>query len=236
MALIKSSEKNGLLEVSFHDVTSRNSFSLEAALELQSALARADQCSALVFRAPGRVFCSGGQLDDYAQMEVASEGIEVNNRIRSALAELDGLEIPTVCAVTGDCFGGGIELMSAFDFVLATPNALFGLWQRRIGLSFGWGGGARIEERIGTQKLRAWSLSSQLIGADEALKAGLVDEVHHEGKILERAEVLARTLAQLPSAPVSHLKKYEAENEVSAFNELWWNPEHRQILDRRKKR
>jgi enoyl-CoA hydratase/carnithine racemase len=132
MSLITASKINDVLHISFRDPKSRNSFSHAAALDLKKALSHTHDCSALVFTAEGSVFSSGGQLDDYARMTKPDEGIAVNDEIRGVLSELSSLKIPTVCAVTGDCFGGGVELISAFDFILTTPNAFFALWIIKI--------------------------------------------------------------------------------------------------------
>jgi enoyl-CoA hydratase/carnithine racemase len=88
---------------------------------------------------------------------------------------------------------------------------------------------------VGATKLRAWSLSTSLITAEEALATGLVDEIVHRPSIEARAFVLAGSLAKLPRSPLEKIKTLTSENEVATFNSLWWNPEHRSVLDKRKK-
>ncbi|MES2854705.1 MAG: enoyl-CoA hydratase/isomerase family protein [Bdellovibrionota bacterium] len=237
MALVTSSLENDVLELVFNDPKSRNSLSLAAATEIEIALETAmktkQKFGVVIFNAPGRVFCSGGQLDDYAGMKDASEGIAVNDRIRAILDHLSRLQVPTICVVTGDCFGGGIELVSAFDFVLATPNVLLGFWQRKIGLSFGWGGGQRLLKRVSAAKLKAFTLSTRLIGASEAQAEGLIDEVVHAAKIRQRSLALAKELMKAPKAAAAALKNFSPEKEVETFNTLWWNEEHRAVLNSR---
>jgi enoyl-CoA hydratase/carnithine racemase len=234
MPLIQSLVRNSTLFVEFSHPETRNSFSIQAAEELDAILS-AVKASALVFLAPGRVFCSGGNLSDYAGMSEPAQGKAVNRRISAVLHRLSQLEIPTVCAVTGDCFGGGVELLSAFDHVIAVPHVVFGLWQRRIGLTFGWGGGARLECRLGLARLRRLALSAESFDSRRALQFGLIDELSPVEAIVERAVERSRRLASLPSAPLKYIKKSAAENELDHFEKLWWNPEHRTVLEKIRK-
>jgi enoyl-CoA hydratase/carnithine racemase len=227
MALIRTKRKDDILIAEFGDPSTRNSFSLQAAEELLR-IGSSPEARALVFSAPGRVFCSGGNLSDYAGMTTADEGLQVNRRIAEILDLVSKLAIPTVCAIHGDCFGGGIELVSAFDRVLAAPHILFGFWQRKISLSFGWGGGARIQSRIGAQRTKALALSAAMLGAAEAFRIGLIDRVCLESELLGEAIAEAHALQSLPPGPVAGLKGAVPERE--AFEKLWWSEEHRAVL------
>lgn len=235
--LITSSVRDEVLFLTFHDPSSRNAFSLCAARELRESLRRHQgQYASMVFSARGRVFCSGGNLSDYASMERAQQGIDVNREIADVLAELDRCPCPTVCAVDGDCFGGGVELLSAFDVIVASPQVLFGLWQRRIGLTFGWGGGARLERKLGAGVLRRWALTTESISTSEALESGLIDAVVPSTQLEFWVEQRARSLSRLPKAPVPELKSWSTDREREIFEGLWWNDEHRAILRKRPKR
>jgi enoyl-CoA hydratase/carnithine racemase len=233
-----SGEMRGeILVITFDDPATRNSFSLRAANLLKACLA--DQVSsyrALVFLTKGPVFCSGGNLSDYASMSTSEEGKLVNQRITSILDDIAKLPVPTVCAVSGDCFGGGLELVSAFDSVICVPHAMFGLWQRKVGLSFGWGGGARLESRIGAAQLKRLSLSTECVGAHQALTYGLVDAVVPSVKLEKVAFDLAQKIASLPQAPIGGLKTWSSSSEAKLFEQLWWNEEHRAVLKKHSSR
>ncbi len=232
--MISSFIRDDILWLSFSDPDSRNAFSLGAARELRSSLLSGG-FRAVVFSAPGRVFCSGGQLDDYAAMSTADEGRKVNDEIRDVLGALAELPLPTIACVTGDAFGGGVELISAFDYVLAVPHAMFALWQRKIGLSFGWGGGARLEKRLGSGRLRSLALSTHALSAREALEFGLVDQLVPTHSMGCSAAALAARLIALPSEPVSVLKGFSPTQERDDFNSLWWNASHASVLASRRK-
>ncbi len=230
-ALFKSKLEKSILTVAFSDPSSRNALSLQAARELFEIITT-QKFEALILTAEGRVFCSGGHLTDYAAMTTAEQGQAVNDEIRLVLAELASLNRPTIAVLNGDAFGGGVELASSFDFVIAAPHVMLALWQRKIGLSFGWGGGARIERRIGSANLRSLSLSTDALTAHNALAIGLIDEVVQESQLLGRALSLATQLASLPQEPIAAAKGFSASDETKAFKALWWNKSHRAILGR----
>lgn len=236
---IQASWDERILVLTFSDPSSRNSFSLQAARELLAHLEEnVGRFDAFVFRARGRVFCSGGNLSDYASMTTAEQGHAVNREIRAILGQVASWPEPSVCAVAGDAFGGGVELASAFDVILAAPHVAFALWQRRIGLSFGWGGGARLERRIGSGRLREWSLSTRLVAATEAADAGLVDRLVPEALLDRDAILRAHELAVSHRDPLVESKSKLGEtpqSEVELFEKLWWSEEHRASLAPRKR-
>lgn len=236
MALLTGKIQDAILRIEFRDGTSKNSFSVRAADELRELWeAKSEQYGAIVFSAPGRVFCSGGNLADYAAMTSANPGRDVNRRISQTLDAFSKLEVPTVCVVHGDCLGGGLELISAFDLVVSSPNALFGFWQRKIALTFGWGGGRRLERRVGSKKLTQMALTAATFASSEALRIGLIDAICIESLLYEEALSRAKDMLSLPKTPLAPIKNWTADNEQETFEDLWWNDEHRAVLEARKK-
>lgn len=229
--------ENGILRATLDAPTRGNSFGLKDAEELLKALKASVRkpTKGLIFTATGRLFCAGGNLDDYARMKTAAQGKSVNRKITAALKSLAEWPHPTIAIVNGDCFGGGVEVLSAFDHVISVPEAMFGLWQRRIGLTFGWGGGARIEDRIGLARVRRLALSARSLSSYEALETGLIDEIHLKSVIEARALEWLERAAALPQAPVAGLKTYVSKGEQQLFERLWWNEEHRAVLNKRMK-
>src|SRR5690606_8509059 len=130
----------------------------------------------------------------------------------------------------GDCFGGGVELLSTFDFVVSTPKSFFGLWQRRIGLTFGWGGGIRLEKRVGAKKLIQASLLAHSFSAFEAAQIGLVDLILPAAHIENKALDLIAKLNKRPQVPFLPIKLWTSLKERSIFEKLWFNKDHQDIL------
>jgi enoyl-CoA hydratase len=225
---------DGILWLDLNDRKSGNALSLALAQAIEGQIdSHKNELRALVLSASGRVFCSGGNLSDYAQQTRAAQGLRSNQEITRILKKIEKLPFPTIALVTGDCFGGGVELISAFDHLISVPDAFFGLWQRRIGLSFGWGGGARLLKRITLGRLSALAMSTRTFTAQEALQNGLIDQIALRSQMSRLAETWLSKQFALPQKPVAFLKIWIGRNELSIFRKLWWNPEHRAVLKTR---
>lgn len=232
--LLRSVIIDRVLHLVFADPKTRNSLSLRAAEELQNSLTtHTGQYDAVCFRAEGRVFCSGGNLSDYRQMVEGEEGRVVNQRIATILDELARLPVATFCLVEGDCFGGGVELLSAFDFVYSAPHSFFGLWQRRAGLTFGWGGGARLAKRLGEAQLKNLAMASDTISAQHAREIGLIDAVALDP--LAHFQDVWKRMANRPRAPIAGFKRWTPNTESQLFGEYWWSEGHLIQLHSRRK-
>ncbi len=249
---IETTFSDGILQIALNNPSRGNSFGLQAAESLAAAIKKyapapkkqgqtlnssLPSCRGLLLTAKGRLFCAGGDLTDYSRLTKASEGKKINRRITDILNQLSQWPLPTVCVVNGDCFGGGVELVSAFDKVLSTPDAMFGLWQRRIGLTFGWGGGTRLAQRLSTADLRQLAIETRSFSAYEALRVGLIDEIHLATQIKMRALEWLNKTTQFQAEPIASLKSLSQDprRERITFERLWWSPNHRTILEQRKK-
>lgn len=229
-------------ELVFRDDSSRNSFRLETSREVLKILPKIEKtCDALLFRSEGRVFCSGGNLKDHLA-QGPSKGRLANREITKCLSRLSGLSIPTVALVEGDVLGGGLELLSAFDSVMSVPEALFGLWQRRLGLSFGWGGGQRMLRLMSAHELSRLALESRPLTAAAAMDIGFVDRLTPTWSAHSDALTVASHLALLPKSSVQAMKDLrkipaaDSRREQIAFEKLWFGPAHKARLTEFSKR
>ena len=84
---------------------------------------------------------------------------------------------PVYAAIEGHCMGGGLDLVLACHFRIATPSAVFGHRGAALGLMTGWGGTQRLPRLIGKAKALELFVEAEKIKALEALRMGLVDVV-----------------------------------------------------------
>lgn len=219
------------------DPSSRNALSLKQAERVASELKLKSSnipYDAVLVTARGSHFCSGGNLSDYAEMKAPAQGKAVNRKIAAILDALSTLPVPTACVVQGDCLGGGLELLGSFDYVVSAPEAQFGFWQRKIALSFGWGGKKRLARRLSDSRLDQLAMSSRNLSAAEALAIGLIDQVTLTSRAVEAAEQWLERTAGLPALPLQELKKSIGKkvDEGKFFEKLWWNKEHLKVLQK----
>jgi enoyl-CoA hydratase len=175
-----------------------NAVSVEMALQIADAIdgfAADDNARVLVVTGAGeRSFCAGG---DVGQLLEITSHAQADRAGPLGFARLDPGK-PTIAAVNGYCFGGGMELALWCDFRIAAENAQFGALNRQWGVTLIDGGTQRLPRIVGYGNAM-WMISTGYrVGAERALQMGLVQEVVPAGQALARARQIAEDLARHP--------------------------------------
>jgi len=107
-----------------------------------------------------------------------------------------GLSKPTIAMVDGFALGGGTELALACDIRVASSRAKFGQPEINLGLIPGGGGTQRLCRLLGYGKAMEMTLTGEMVGAEDALRLGLVNKVvepeNLEDEVMKMAEVISR--------------------------------------------
>ncbi|AKN75337.1 MULTISPECIES: enoyl-CoA hydratase/isomerase family protein [Streptomyces] len=156
---------------------------------LLDALARDPRVRVLVLTGEGDTFCAGA---DIATLQGAPE--EAPALAVAAEEALAAFPKPTVAAVRGHCVGGGAQLAAACDLRLAEEGALFGVTPAKLGVVYPASSTRRLVSLIGPAATKYLLFTAELIDADRALNAGLVDEVLPAGELDKRVAELTRIL------------------------------------------
>lgn len=109
---------------------------------------------------------------------------------------------PTIAAVEGYCVAGGLEMALWCDLRVAATTATFGCLERRFGVPLVDGGTVRLPQVVGLGVAMEMILTGREVTADEAYVIGLVNVIVPEGSALERAVLLAESIAVHPQATV----------------------------------
>jgi enoyl-CoA hydratase len=112
------------------------------------------------------------------------------------------LHKPTIAAVNGVAYAGGLEWACWTDLAIADRHATFGVTCRRWNIGLADGGTQRLPRIVGMRRAMELILTGRVIDADEALAIGLVNEVVPSGTCVERALELARQIAALPQPAI----------------------------------
>src|SRR5436309_1869604 len=133
--------------------------------------------SLLVLRS-GRphIFAAGA---DMAEMRAfgAREAEEFARLGQELFAAIERLPMITVALIDGDCFGGALDLVLAFDLRFATPRSRFAHPGGKLGIVTGFGGTSRWRKAMDRAAARRLFLGNERLSAHEAMEAGLVDRV-----------------------------------------------------------
>ena len=151
-------------------------------------------------------FCAGGDLKDAFAGELVVP-IAPDERAAHVRGERPGmigptrwtdLAKPTIAAVNGVAYAGGLEWACWTDLCVADEHATFGVTCRRWNIGLGDGGTQRLPRIVGHRVAMELILTGRVIDATEAQRIGLVNEVVPRGTCVARARELAHALAALP--------------------------------------
>lgn len=149
----------------------------------------ASDASAIVMRGSGRFFSAGADIADFGEDPNKDVG-----ELRELIEAVDATAKPVIMAIHGIALGGGLELALAGHYRVAAPGTKFGFPEVTLGILPGAGGTQRLPRVAGIAAALDLALSGRSIGAEEALRIGLIDELS-EGDPLDRALAAARRLA-----------------------------------------
>ena len=110
---------------------------------------------------------------------------------------------PVIACINGFALGGGCELALACTIRLASETARLGQPEVKLGLIPGYGGTQRLPRLVGQSMGLKLLLTGEMIGAAEALRIGLVDEVVPPQRLMERAEAVARAIVAVAPLAVA---------------------------------
>lgn len=178
-----------------------------------------------------RVFCSGGQLKEYARLKKREDGLKINAQIQKNLQALEKHSALKLAFVGGDCFGGGIEFLGCFDQIYSAPECLYGFWQSRIGLSYGWGGYKRLQQKVSASFLKTALLQESLLTAYQLKTEGLITEIIPASAFAQKIEHWQNLMSGKKSK--TEIQKNLDKNADAIFKKLWWTEEHRALLKAR---
>ena len=120
---------------------------------------------------------------------------------------MHALDKPLIAAINGHANGGGLEQALACDIRVAAEHSQFGLGEVRLGWLPGAGGTQRLPRLIPRGRALEMLLTGSRIGADEALRLGLVDHVVAKDAHLEKAFAIAREIEKSAPLAVQKIKR-----------------------------
>lgn len=189
----------------------RNALGAAMRVELAEAVqtVRRDRSiRALVITGAGGQFCSGGDLRNMAGAQLDSQGWrERMQDLHGVVHALITLDRPVIAAVDGAAYGAGFGLALTADFVVATPRVRFCMSFMRVGLAPDFGAMYTLPRIVGTQRAKELMLSAREVGAEEALRLGIVMELQPPEQLLGRAQALARSFTGASPTAVSVVKR-----------------------------
>jgi methylglutaconyl-CoA hydratase len=202
--------ESGIATITLNRPEKRNAISFELIDDLLGALEEVETSDAIVLivTGAGNAFSSGMDLDNLKALvgrspEQNLKDSETMVRLFRSLYEFPKV---TIAAVNGAAIAGGTGLALLCDFTLAVPEAKFGYTEVRIGFvpaivsTF-------LLRQVGEKQARDLLLTGRIIGAEEAARMGLVNEIVAPEALMTRARELAGLLMENSPASLRATKR-----------------------------
>jgi 2-(1,2-epoxy-1,2-dihydrophenyl)acetyl-CoA isomerase len=172
--------------------------------DLAVMLGEDDTVRAVLMSANGRMFSVGGDIKTFVKRREDLPAIVKTwtTDLHSAIARFMRMRAPVVVAVHGNVGGGSVSLVAAADIVYASPNVKFASGFAQIGFSADSGSTVTLTQRMGLSRAKRFLMLSEVLNAEEAHAAGLVDVVVGEDRLMQEAEAAAKKFAA--GAPLAY--------------------------------
>ncbi|MDD5723786.1 MAG: enoyl-CoA hydratase/isomerase family protein [Syntrophales bacterium] len=162
-----------------------------------------DSVRAVIITGGDNVFSAGIDLKEMSTLE--SSGFEDYWRIMiQSLQKISAFRKPVIAAVSGIALGGGFNLVTMCDMIIASETAIFGHPELKFGVNPLFDPLRRI---VGTAKAKELAMLGEPIGAQEAFRIGLVNRVSPPDRFMEDARSIADEISQRPARAVEAVKK-----------------------------
>jgi cyclohexa-1,5-dienecarbonyl-CoA hydratase len=192
--LLKHIEHDGAVRRLVLNAPRANILDLEMIEALRAAVAEADVqggLKALILEGAGDHFSFGASVHEHKPGDID----RVLPRFHDLFRALIDFSRPLIAVVRGNCLGGGLELAAFCNWIFASPEARFGLPEVKLGV-FAPVGSLVLTERVGRPAAEALCVTGQVLPAEEALEANLVDHIAEDPAEAARAWIEQNLLPQ----------------------------------------
>jgi enoyl-CoA hydratase len=197
-------KRDGMAFITFNRPKVLNALNRKTMEEFEQVLldARADEAVRVLILtgAGGKSFVAGADIGELSQ-QTPVEGKEFSLFGQGVIHLLETMGKPSICAINGFALGGGCEVALACSIRIASKTAKLGQPEVKLGILPGYGGTQRLARLCGKGVAHELCLTGEMIGADEALRVGLVNHVYEPAELLPAAEALAKKI--IANAPVA---------------------------------
>ena len=229
----------------------RNALDAASAAAIKEAIEEASASARVVIlTGSGRAFCAGGDLDELATwstLEPDRIASTLYDTFQGMIRAVRAAPAIVIAAVNGAAVGAGMDLALACDIRIAARSAKFGQVWVGLGVIPGTGGAYLTQALAGPGKAAELLLTGDVISADEALAAGLVNEVADDDALLDAARAMAARILKNPrDGVIANKRAYIAASDAAVTAALdhaaevqpgrFTSDEFKQALEARKTR
>jgi enoyl-CoA hydratase/carnithine racemase len=167
-----------------------------------NSISKDGEVRVLVLTSQGdETFCAGAALDQLRAGQI-SPGL-----FQATTDQLEELRVPTICAINGNVFGGGVELALSCDFRIGVHGTRMRVPAARIGLCYPLSGIQTFVQKLGVNLARRMLVAAEEFSAEDMLRIGFLDHLVDRGDLERRTQEMAESLAGLAPMAVQAMKE-----------------------------
>ena len=175
-------------------------------LEIYSGISQDPEIRAVIITGDEKAYCAGGDLAAFSGFDQA-DALEFARRGMAYQTVLMDMPKPTIAAVAGFAYGGGMENVLLCDLRIAAENAKFALPEINVGIFPGGGGTQRLVQNLSICQAKEMIFMGSPIDAMTALQMGLINRVVPLERLLDEAFQWAEKLCKKPPLSLAAAKK-----------------------------
>ena len=211
MDSIKFIKRNGVGLLLLNSPKTKNALKSDDMLLIRNILRREAKSDiyALIIAGEGNVFCSGADFSDLISIIGKNrKDHELQKNDMSKLCDsIQNFPLPTVCALNGSAYGGGVEIACACDFRISVPNVEVMVPPAKIGIHYHPVGIKRFLNILGMSITKRLLLTATKISARELRDVGFFDQIINDGEnVIEKAHSFIQQCKELSSEAVEGMK------------------------------
>src|ERR1043165_7304231 len=185
--------RDGVAYVTFNRPQARNALTFAMYDRLAAVCAAANNARsirAMLFTGAGdKAFAAGTDISQFRAFDKEQDALDYETRIDRVMNALERCRVPTVAAINGACTGGGASIAACCDLRIASKSMKYGFpVARTLGNCLSLSSYARLVYLVGPALVKDIVFQARLIEGEEALKRGLISELHDDQSSLMKRD------------------------------------------------
>jgi enoyl-CoA hydratase len=140
-----------------------------------------------------KVFVAGADIKELSNLDM-NKAKEFSEKGQAVFNKIENFEKPVIAAVNGFALGGGCELALACHIRVVSETTKFGQPEVNLGIIPGYGGTQRLTRLINSGRAMEYTLTADMIDADEAYRIGLANKVYAQNKLMDETKNIAKKI------------------------------------------
>jgi enoyl-CoA hydratase len=207
--ILKTNIENGIVLVTISRPDAMNALNTRFFDEMDDFVARISEmpeARVMIITGEGKAFVAGADIAEMVDKN-QQEGEAFSKRGHFTFSSFGKLGIPVIAAINGFALGGGLELALGCDFRIASMKAKFGQPEVNLGLIPGYAGTQRLSRLVGMGDALYMLMTAEMIGAEDALRIGLVQKVVEPEALMDTVMAIANNICTKGPDAVRKVKK-----------------------------